>query len=74
MSCDRKFKPLVLGQIQTAADIPLSVSRSIAVDSAVHVYGTPFFVEADLPFGEVPYRRTMIAQDAGSAIPGRAVC
>jgi membrane-bound lytic murein transglycosylase A len=55
-----------------AQGIPLSVGRSIAVDSAVHVYGTPFFIEADLPLGGAPYRRTMIAQDTGSAIRGPA--
>jgi membrane-bound lytic murein transglycosylase A len=55
-----------------AQGIPLSAGRSIAVDSAVHVYGTPFFIEADLPLGGAPYRRTMIAQDTGSAIVGPA--
>jgi peptidoglycan lytic transglycosylase A len=55
-----------------AQGIPLSAGRSIAVDSAVHVYGTPFFIEANLPLGGEPYRRTMIAQDTGSAITGPA--
>jgi membrane-bound lytic murein transglycosylase A len=55
-----------------AQGIPLSPGRSIAVDSAVHVYGTPFFIEADLPLGTAPFRRTMIAQDTGSAIVGPA--
>jgi membrane-bound lytic murein transglycosylase A len=55
-----------------AQGIPLSPGRSIAVDSTVHVYGTPFFIEADLPLSSVPYRHTMIAQDTGSAIVGPA--
>jgi membrane-bound lytic murein transglycosylase A len=55
-----------------AQGVPLSPGRSIAVDSTVHVYGTPFFIEADLPLSGVPYRRTMIAQDTGSAIVGPA--
>jgi membrane-bound lytic murein transglycosylase A len=55
-----------------AQGIPLSPGRSIAVDSSVHVYGTLFFIEADLPLGSAPYRRTMIAQDTGSAIVGPA--
>ena len=38
----------------------------------MHVYGTPFFIEADLPLSSAPYRRTMIAQDTGSAIVGPA--
>jgi membrane-bound lytic murein transglycosylase A len=59
-----------------AQGIPLSAGRSIAVDKALHVYGTPFFIEADLPLAsarsQTPFRRTMIAQDTGSAIVGPA--
>src|SRR5258708_32748251 len=54
--------------------IPLSAGRSIAVDKALHVYGTPFFIEADLPLArppsQTPFRRIMIAQDTGSATRG----
>jgi len=42
----------------------------------LHAYGTPFFIEADLPLpgtpGQSPFRRLMIAQDTGSAIMGPA--
>jgi membrane-bound lytic murein transglycosylase A len=59
-----------------AQGIRLSAGRSIAVDKALHVYGTPFFIEADLPLAganaNTPFRRTMIAQDTGSAIVGPA--
>jgi membrane-bound lytic murein transglycosylase A len=59
-----------------AQGIRLSAGRSIAVDKALHVYGTPFFIEADLPLASAnastPFRRTMIAQDTGSAIVGPA--
>jgi membrane-bound lytic murein transglycosylase A len=58
-----------------AQGIPLSAGRSIAVDKSLHVYGTPFFIEADLPLSGAhtsPFRRTMIAQDTGSAIVGPA--
>ena len=59
-----------------AQGIPLSAGRSIAVDKVLHVYGTPFFIDADLPLdnarSQVPFRRTMIAQDTGSAIVGPA--
>ncbi len=58
-----------------AEGIPLSPGRSIAVDKALHVYGTPFFIQAELPLdgrAAVPFRRTMIAQDTGSAIVGPA--
>jgi membrane-bound lytic murein transglycosylase A len=59
-----------------AQGIPLSPGRSIAVDKALHAYGTPFFIEADLPLPGTPslspFRRLMIAQDTGSAIVGPA--
>jgi membrane-bound lytic murein transglycosylase A len=59
-----------------AQGIPLSAGRSIAVDKSLHVYGTPFFIESDLPLANAqsqsPFRRTMIAQDTGSAIVGPA--
>jgi membrane-bound lytic murein transglycosylase A len=59
-----------------AAGVSLMAGRSIAVDKALHVYGTPFFIEADLPIeSSVPatrFRRLMIAQDTGSAIVGPA--
>jgi membrane-bound lytic murein transglycosylase A len=56
--------------------VPLSPGRSIAVDNALHRYGTPFFIEADLPLtspvNRSSFRRVMIAQDTGSAIVGPA--
>lgn len=59
-----------------AQGVPLTPGRSIAVDKALHVYGTPFFIEADLPIeteiSKTPFRRLMIAQDTGSAIVGPA--
>jgi membrane-bound lytic murein transglycosylase A len=64
------------GEPLGAQGIRLSAGRSIAVDKALHVYGTPFFIEADLPIAganaSTPFRRTMIAQDTGSAIVGPA--
>jgi membrane-bound lytic murein transglycosylase A len=59
-----------------AQGISLTAGRSIAVDNALHVYGTPFFIDADLPLtDEKPGSRfdhLMIAQDTGSAIIGPA--
>lgn len=59
-----------------AQGVPLTPGRSIAVDKALHVYGTPFFIEADLPLeseqSATPFRRLMVAQDTGSAIVGPA--
>jgi membrane-bound lytic murein transglycosylase A len=59
-----------------AQGIPLTPGRSIAVDAALHVYGTPFFISADLPIdsdkSETKFSRLMIAQDTGSAITGPA--
>jgi membrane-bound lytic murein transglycosylase A len=64
------------GEALGAQGIPLSAGRSIAVDKSLHVYGTPFFIAADLPIASgqpnTPFRRTMIAQDTGSAIVGPA--
>ena len=57
-----------------AQGVPLTPGRSIAVDKALHVYGTPFFIEGELPIeseqSKTPFRRLMIAQDTGSAIIG----
>jgi membrane-bound lytic murein transglycosylase A len=54
----------------------LTPLRSIAVDKAIHVYGTPFFISADLPVAsaspETKFQRLVIAQDTGSAIVGPA--
>jgi peptidoglycan lytic transglycosylase A len=59
-----------------AQGIPLTAERSIAVDKALHVYGTPFFIQASLPLtGDrqtASFERLMIAQDTGSAIVGPA--
>src|SRR5205085_971664 len=56
--------------------VPLTPGRSIAVDKALHIYGTPFFIEGVLPIesdlAKTPFRRLMIAQDTGSAIVGPA--
>jgi membrane-bound lytic murein transglycosylase A len=59
-----------------AQGLPLTPFRSIAVDRALHVYGTPFFIEASLPLSAPgtaePFRHLMIAQDTGTAIVGPA--
>jgi membrane-bound lytic murein transglycosylase A len=63
------------GEPVGAQGVPLSPGRSIAVDK-MHVYGTPFFISADLPIdsdrASTKFRRLMIAQDTGSAIIGPA--
>src|SRR3954453_18949284 len=59
-----------------AQGVPLTAGRSIAVDRNLHVYGTPFFIAAELPIAteasSTRFRRLMIAQDTGSAIVGPA--
>ena len=59
-----------------AQGVPLVPGRSIAVDRALHVYGTPFFISADLPIANektaTKFRRLVFAQDTGSAIVGPA--
>lgn len=57
------------------AGVPLTPLRSIAVDRSLWAYGTPFWIDAELPWaGEAatPFRRLTIAQDTGSAILGAA--
>ena len=59
-----------------AQGVPLTPGRSIAVDNSLHIYGTPFFIQAGLPLADdrrtVSFDRLMIAQDTGSAIIGPA--
>ena len=59
-----------------AQGVPLTAERSIAVDKALHVYGTPFFIQAAVPVPNerrtTSFTRLMIAQDTGSAIVGPA--
>jgi membrane-bound lytic murein transglycosylase A len=63
------------GEPVGAQGVALVPGRSIAVDK-IHVYGTPFFIEASLPIESAKpttsFRRLMIAQDTGSAIVGPA--
>jgi membrane-bound lytic murein transglycosylase A len=59
-----------------AQGVRLVRGRSIAVDKAIHTYGTPFWIEAELPIdSEQPttrFRRLLVAQDTGGAIVGPA--
>lgn len=59
-----------------AQGIPLTPGRSLAVDPSIHVYGTPIWIDVELPIkSETPdtrFRRLMFAQDTGSAIRGAA--
>lgn len=52
-----------------AANVPLTTRRSLAVDRLLHTFGTPIFLDADLPGS---FKHLMIAQDTGSAIVGPA--
>jgi membrane-bound lytic murein transglycosylase A len=59
-----------------AQGVSLTRDRSIAVDRSIHVYGTPFWIEAELPLEREtelsPFRRLLLAQDTGGAIVGPA--
>ena len=63
------------GETVGGEGVPLTPGRSIAIDRQ-HDYGTPFFIEADLPIASVkllsPFNRLVVAQDTGSAIVGPA--
>jgi membrane-bound lytic murein transglycosylase A len=56
--------------------VRLTPGRSIAVDRPFHLYGMPFFIQAQLPIEgaatKTPWQRLTIAQDTGSAIVGPA--
>lgn len=57
------------------AGLALEPLRSIAVDRSLWPYGTPFWLDARLPWrgaGRSLFRRLTIAQDTGSAILGAA--
>ena len=62
--------------IEGAQGVPLTPLRSLAVDKRIHVYGTPIWIEAELPITsevpDTPINRLLIAQDTGSAIVGPA--
>jgi membrane-bound lytic murein transglycosylase A len=59
-----------------AQGVPLTPLRSLAVDKKLHVYGTPIWIDAELPIEsekpETKFQRLLIAQDTGSAIVGPA--
>ena len=65
---------------QTAAGaegVPLTAQRSLAVDTSLTPFGTPVWIDTVRPVyrkpgATEPYRRLMIAQDAGAAILGPA--
>jgi membrane-bound lytic murein transglycosylase A len=56
--------------------VELTPLHSIALDKSIHVYGTPVWIEAQLPIAsekpETPFRHLAIAQDTGTAIVGTA--
>lgn len=73
------FNEVALGENDEcigAQGVQLTPLRSAAVDKSIHVYGTPIWVDAELPIAsekpETPFRRLLIAQDTGSAIIGPA--
>jgi membrane-bound lytic murein transglycosylase A len=62
-----------LGPVAAAA-VPLTPGRSLALDHALHTFGTPVWVATHAPLAgqNATFRRLMIAQDTGSAIVGPA--
>ena len=58
-----------------AAGVPLSAGRSLAVDHRLLAYGTPVWLDGELPGQDgaaTPWRRLVVAQDTGTAIVGPA--
>lgn len=55
-----------------AQGVPLLAERSLAVDRRFVAYGTPVWLETEVPYpdGIRPFERLLIAQDTGGAIKG----
>ena len=53
-----------------AQGVPLTPTRSIAVDPKSVPYGTPVWLDTTEPLSNAPLRRLVLAQDTGSAIVG----
>ena len=53
-----------------AQGVPLTPTRSIAVDPKSVPYGTPVWIDTTEPLSNAPLRRLVLAQDTGSAIVG----
>lgn len=53
-----------------ALGVPLTPTRSVAVDPAFLPLGTPLFLATTEPAGDVPLQRLVLAQDTGGAIKG----
>lgn len=69
--------PMAKNEHSTGGEgVELTPLHSIAVDKSIHVYGTPVWIEAQLPIAsekpETPFRHLTIAQDTGTAIVGPA--
>jgi membrane-bound lytic murein transglycosylase A len=71
------FKDTRAGGAIGAEGVPLTAQRSMAVDTGFTPYGTPIWIDTTRPVlrragANEPYRRLLIAQDAGAAIQGPA--
>ncbi len=71
------FKDTRTGGAIGAEGVQITAQRSLAVDTAFTPYGTPIWIDTVRPVlrkpgATDPYRRLMIAQDAGAAIQGPA--
>jgi membrane-bound lytic murein transglycosylase A len=55
-----------------AQQVNLTPLRSLAVDRAIWMFGTPIFISTTTPpeAGSKPFRHLMVAQDTGTAIKG----
>jgi len=53
-----------------ALGVPLTAQRSIAIDPAYTMLGSPVYLATTLPNSDVPLQRLMMAQDTGGAIRG----
>ena len=68
------FREEKLGTVEEgpkgALGVPLTPTRSLAVDPRILVLGAPVFLASTQPGSDTPLRRLMLAQDTGGAIRG----
>jgi membrane-bound lytic murein transglycosylase A len=53
-----------------ALGVPLTPSRSVAIDPSFLPLGAPIFLSTSAPASDVPVQRLMLGQDTGGAIRG----
>ena len=62
----REFRLSATEEPKGAQGVSLTPGRSIAVDKALHIYGTPFYIEAELPIDGTQPKNALPPPDGGA--------